>query len=288
MCLDSNSKENIPRSSDGMRSFYECTLHKEKHKHTEKQSYFHHYIEILYCKEGSITVLFGQKQINMKTGDMIYIAPNTIHNIRYETNLSEHYCIKLDQKSLNPLNLYSVKNISNIINNHLGDYEFFDSQECKEFFNDIQKLFEETFNLYGDHNFTSDLTSYANALRLISFIIQKRSQINAINLSSDFVAEVNTYLNKSYQTVTLKEISKHVGMSYSHFSKVFTENFGTNYSTYLNKIRVEKSIDMLINSDASITDIALMVGFSSTSHYIKIFKNIMNITPSKYRKIKLF
>lgn len=285
MPLESNLRERDIQTSGGMRSYYECLLRREKYKHTGRQ-HFHPYIELLFCKEGSITVLCCQKKINMKAGDIIYIAPNIIHNITYETSFSEHYCIKLDQKLLNPINLYSVKNISNVINNNLGNYEFLDSQECKEFIYDMQKLFEEAILLYRKHNYSSDLTSYANALKLISFIIQKRSQINAINLASDFVAEVDSYLNKNYQTVTLSEISKHMGMSYSHFSKVFAENFGTNYSIYLNKIRVEKSIDMLINSNASITDIALMVGFSSTSHYIKIFKNIMNLTPSKYRKLK--
>ena len=87
------------------------------------------------------------------------------------------------------------------------------------------------------------------------------------------------------KTVTLEDISKHVGMSYTYFSKQFAEDFGTNYSHYLNKIRIEKSIDLLTTTDKSITEVALMVGFSSTSHYIKVFKKLMHITPSKYRKL---
>ena len=284
MPINSNLREKDIRNSIGMRSLYECLMRKEEYKHTGRQ-HFHPYIELLYCKNGVITILCCENKISMNPGDMIYIAPNIIHNISYETEYSEHYCIKIDPRLLNPVNLYSIKNISNIINNHLRNYEYFNQEECKDFFYDMHKLFAESISLYNNNNYSSDLISYANTLRLLSFIIQNRSRINTINLESDFVSKVDYYINKNFQTVTLEDISKHVGMSYTYFSKQFAENFGTNYSHYLNKIRIEKSIDMLTNTDKSITEVAFMVGFSSTSHYIKVFKKLMHITPSKYRKL---
>lgn len=279
-----NLREKDIKISVGMRSAYECLTRKEKYIHTGKQHY-HPYIELIYCEQGEITILCCQNEIHMKPGDMIYIAPNIIHNITYTSDYSEHYCIKLDMRLLNPVNLYSIKNIKSIIVHNLRNYEYFCKEECNNSSYDIQNLFFESVCQYKNKNYCSDLISYANILKIISFIIQIRSKIKTINFESNFASKADYYINKNFQTVTLESISKHMGMSYTYFSKIFVENFGMNYSSYLNKIRTEKSIEMLTNTDNSITEIALMVGFSSTSHFIKVFKNLMKITPSKYRKL---
>jgi len=62
-------------------------------------------------------------------------------------------------------------------------------------------------------------------------------------------------------------------------------NIGMSFQNYLNKIRLEKSVNMVLQSDKNMTEIAIANGFSSTSYFYKVFKNEYNCTPLEYRKI---
>ena len=54
---------------------------------------------------------------------------------------------------------------------------------------------------------------------------------------------------------------------------------------YINTVRINKSVEYLLSSDISITDAAILSGFTNISYYIKQFKAIKKITPSKYRAL---
>lgn len=281
--MSDDLREKDIASASGLRSFYECLNRDEKFPHTGHLHY-HRYIEVLFCVKGPLTVICGQEQIDMVAGDMIYIAPNELHNLIYQVNDCKHYCIKIDPKLLTPVNIYNTASINNVILNHLKKYEFFKKEDYAESEYNLEKLFIDSIEIYKNEDYGSDLLNYSYILKIMSFIISMRSSINTIHINSPFVTKVDAYINENYPTVTLTQVADYMGMSYSHFSKTFTTHFGMNYTDYLNKVRIEKSIYMLKNSNDSITEIALQIGYTSTSHYIKTFKDITNTTPFKYRK----
>ncbi len=57
------------------------------------------------------------------------------------------------------------------------------------------------------------------------------------------------------------------------------------FSEYLNTVRIEESKKYLLDLNYSISDIAVMMGFSDQSYYTKVFKIYENISPGKYRKM---
>ena len=56
------------------------------------------------------------------------------------------------------------------------------------------------------------------------------------------------------------------------------------FSNYLNKIRIEQSKLLLKNTDSSIVEIAMEVGFEDQSYFSKVFKNLTKMTPKQYRQ----
>lgn len=65
------------------------------------------------------------------------------------------------------------------------------------------------------------------------------------------------YIRKNYgKTIDMAEVSNHVSMNYSMFSSTFKEYTGDNFSTYLRKIRIEKSKKLLEKTDLSVNEIA--------------------------------
>ena len=65
------------------------------------------------------------------------------------------------------------------------------------------------------------------------------------------------YIRKNYgKTIDMAEVSNHVSMNYSMFSSTFKEYTGDNFSTYLRKIRIEKSKKLLEKTDLNVNEIA--------------------------------
>jgi len=72
-------------------------------------------------------------------------------------------------------------------------------------------------------------------------------------------------------------------ISPAHFSRTFRAVFGETPHRYLQRRRVERSMFLLRETDRSITDICLDVGFSSLGTFSRTFREIVGETPSGYR-----
>ena len=83
--------------------------------------------------------------------------------------------------------------------------------------------------------------------------------------------------------ISLDEIAKASGFSAPYFSTIFKEEMGENFSSYLNRLRVEKAGYMLIDTSISLSNIASSCGFEDQSWFSKIFKHYTGMSPGKYR-----
>lgn len=94
-----------------------------------------------------------------------------------------------------------------------------------------------------------------------------------------------SYMKRHFtQKLTLNDVADYVGYSPSHFSKVFKDEMGCGFRTYLNQLRVEKSKALLLSGGTSIAEICDACGFEDQSYYCKVFKRIVGVTPDRYRK----
>jgi AraC-like DNA-binding protein len=87
------------------------------------------------------------------------------------------------------------------------------------------------------------------------------------------------------QGIELDTVARDAGLSRPHFYKLFRENTGVTPAVYANTMRVERALDRLMNSQASITDIGFEIGLSSQSHFTHFFASNEGIAPTLYRTI---
>ena len=86
-------------------------------------------------------------------------------------------------------------------------------------------------------------------------------------------------------TFDLKKISSDLELNPSYLSREFSKYFeDLNFGEYIRKIRIDKAIDLIQNSNYSLTKIAYLTGFSDQSHFTRIFKQHTGKNPSAYRK----
>jgi len=72
-------------------------------------------------------------------------------------------------------------------------------------------------------------------------------------------------------------------ISPAHFSRTYRQVFGETPHRYLQRRRVERSMFLLRETDRSITDVCLDVGFTSLGTFSRTFTRIVGETPSAYR-----
>ncbi len=102
------------------------------------------------------------------------------------------------------------------------------------------------------------------------------------------VARAKDYIKMHYMNpITLDGLATHLGLNKSYLCTIFKKSTKDSFCNYTNKIRIEESKKLLKTSSASMTDIALAVGFSSSSYFNTIFKKLEGKTPLDYRKESL-
>jgi AraC-like DNA-binding protein/nitrogen-specific signal transduction histidine kinase len=98
------------------------------------------------------------------------------------------------------------------------------------------------------------------------------------------VRQAMAYLHEHYmESISLKDAARHVGMSKEYLARCFRQEIGITLVTYLNRYRVHQAQILLQDSEHSLTEIALDVGFASSTYFSRVFRKETGISPSKYK-----
>ena len=98
---------------------------------------------------------------------------------------------------------------------------------------------------------------------------------------SDFIEFINKNFHNSQ--LTLEYISQETGVSPRKITVEIQTRFDCNLKTYINRLRMSESKRLLIETDFPIGEITYRVGFNNQTHFNRVFKAEMQISPSEYR-----
>lgn len=84
---------------------------------------------------------------------------------------------------------------------------------------------------------------------------------------------------------TVAAAAKYVGLSESRFSTLYKKIFGTTFMSDVIRNRIQGALDLLKNTDASVTEIAREAGYEDVAFFHRQFKKQMGVTPRKYREL---
>ena len=87
------------------------------------------------------------------------------------------------------------------------------------------------------------------------------------------------YTDKDLYTTELAEMS---GIGETYYRNIFIAVFNTPPTKYIRQYRVDKAKELLVNTTASVEEIAEKVGFANSSYFCKVFKSLTGITPSDF------
>lgn len=92
------------------------------------------------------------------------------------------------------------------------------------------------------------------------------------------------YIDFNYsRIISLEDLSTLAGVNKTTLISIFKEVYGTTPIRYINRIRLHKAKELLVNTDTSVSEIADLVGFQSIHYFSRFFKAKENCTPMEYR-----
>ena len=84
------------------------------------------------------------------------------------------------------------------------------------------------------------------------------------------------------ERITIEDLADELGVSASYLSRLFKKETGESVSVYIRKQKIEMAKNLLRYSDYSMIEIANRLAFSSQSHFIQQFREVVGMTPKKY------
>ena len=86
------------------------------------------------------------------------------------------------------------------------------------------------------------------------------------------------------QPLDVPALARVANVSPAHFSRQFRQTFGESPHRYLQRRRVERAMDLLRETDRSVTEICFDVGWGSLGTFSRTFREIVGESPSAYRE----
>ncbi|HEV2391385.1 MAG TPA: PocR ligand-binding domain-containing protein [Verrucomicrobiae bacterium] len=124
------------------------------------------------------------------------------------------------------------------------------------------------------------LAIFAQHLSMLSnqvIVQQENSEPPVITRAKEYIQEHQT------ENLRLSHVAKACNTSTFYFCKMFKKVTGINFTDYLSRVRIEKSKNLLLNPNLRVSEIAFEVGFQSLTHFNRVFKKILGLSPTEYR-----
>ena len=100
------------------------------------------------------------------------------------------------------------------------------------------------------------------------------------------ILNVIEFIRQNYhKEISLSDAAELVGITPEYLSKLFTKEMGINFCTFLGEFRVSIAKKLLATGSYKIYEVAEMVGYKDTKYFNKVFRSIMGVSPSDYRKV---
>ena len=115
-----------------------------------------------------------------------------------------------------------------------------------------------------------------------------RVEMNRKNAGNDSVDKIKAYLECNYSNpdISLSSLAELVNLTPAYLGKIFTASTGVTFNEYLNKTRMRKACELLLETTLPVSKISESVGILNSSYFFSLFKKTYNITPTKYRENK--
>jgi AraC-like DNA-binding protein/mannose-6-phosphate isomerase-like protein (cupin superfamily) len=254
-------------------------------EHYDNPLHRHSFFEVCYVLEGEGFYYESNDEYPLSPGTLFCSRPGQWHQIKSQIGLALFYvAFEIDEARSNEA---AINRYIQLIHNNKIVVPLADDTITTQTWRLLLTLCVQ------DRSMTKEMIrSLAYAL-LVSFY----GEFSEV-LESDEMAEhqqVSAYLLRAKlfiednltSSLSLHLLSNYLHITERHLSRLFSEKLGQTFSHYVQEKRVQKSMELLLETDWAISRIAEETGFESVHYYTRVFTRKIGVPPGQFRKTQL-
>ena len=247
---------------------------KSNNKKSMNEGHYHNFCEIYYLCSGTCDYLIEVKVYSLKKHGLIFIPSGIIHKTIYTSPTHERIVINFTNDYIDTVfEKFSTTSWLHNLNKN---------EDIEHIENILLKLSKECY-----------IENEISAKLVRSYMIELMAHIaRHPHLASKSNAEITPtpikyamdYISENFsQNVTLEEVASLLNYNKDYFSKMFKQITGTGFKSYLLLTRLNAAEKLLLTTNKSIHEIAILCGFNDSNHFSTTFKKHYNIPPRSIR-----
>lgn len=239
--------------------------------YNENRPHYHEGLEILQVLSGRMGVLSGEDSFEAAAGDIVVINSGDLHRNTAKNCDCVYRCLILNFELCGQwgFDLQQVR-----FKSHITDDKIASLME------DIAEEMENGRQFYKPMvlaRSTELLVRLSRSYRVEGFNISDKK--------TELVRKILVYINRNYaSSASLDDLSRELGYSRFYISRTFTEETGISLTAHINRTRIHKAQKLLAAGEHSISEIAELCGYPSSSAFGVQFKKAVGCSPGRYRK----
>lgn len=249
------------------------------------ESHWHDDIELIAVCSGQMMYNVNGSILALNEGEGILVNSRQLHYGFSDTKTEcEFICVLFHPMLLCASEMFQQQYVNPMLNSgisyvHLSNTEGWQSSILEYTLNMYNRKDEKTAPLYIQG------LAYLLWAQIISNVYNDVQPNSKIDTKLVILKRMLTYIRENYsRKITLNDIAVAGHVSKRTCGTIFIAYFNRTPIEYLNGYRLRKSIELMKNTDMSILDIGLAVGFSGASYYAEIFRKNFGVCPGEYRK----
>ena len=139
-------------------------------------------------------------------------------------------------------------------------------------------------------NASSEFYRMSLAIRFLSLAIESweksedASRRKSDLMVDDYVDFAAKFMKSNYSSIKIADVADYIGINRTYLTAIFKAKMHMSPQEYLMQVRMDKSCELLLNTDVPIYVVAKEVGYSDQLAFSKIFRKKLGLSPEQYRK----
>ena len=234
----------------------------------------HSYTELFYIVGGDGQFQIHDQVFPVHAHQLVVVNPNIIHTeVSYEARPLEYIVLGIEGVELT------------IPGSEEARYCIYSFPETNEVLNCLKNVLQEMQDCGAEYQ-----TACLAYVDIILVQLMRNASVSVSQSSARFpvnrqCASVRQYIDQHYkESLTLDILAEKVSINKYYMAHAFKREYGVSPISYLISCRIREGRQLLAETDLSLTQIATVLGFSSSSYFSQSFRSVEGISPSEYRK----
>lgn len=255
----------------------------------------HNYVEMMYAASGSVTHIIDGSSYLLEEGQLLIMNRHVMHSIPASSNSDIAINFIVPPEAISSHRFRGDESLRDLIDqDRRGDgqsrFSIYNVRERSVTENIIENLIRDTI-LKPEPPDVIQRSVLRDSIALL-FKYFELYPDSLLHSSSELTEndplrkKIAAYIQNSFRTATLTELSENLKMSPTYVSRRVKELYGTSFTELLKERRFNEAEQLLLNGDLPVNAIAEAVGYENTSFFHRIFRQQYGVSPSKWRKEK--